>query len=136
MREAGKKGKKREKKREKKRRGRRGSLLLYSFFSSFFFFFFLFILSGTRVVERSRSGRGETLNRKYRRCEIHVPSVSDTKSTSHKWRGFRRPRHLWDVDVVSDTEGHMYLTPTILASYLGFPLTLGNLPTPRRSSRT
>jgi len=41
---------------------------------------------------------------------------------SHKWRGLRRPRHLWDVDVVSDTEGHMYLTPTILASYLGFPL--------------
>ena len=118
MREARKKGKKR----EKKRRGRRGSLLLYSFFSSFFFFFFLFILSGTRVVERSRSGRGETLNRKYRRCEIHVPSVSDTTSTSHKWRGLRRPRHLWDVDVVSDTEGHMYLTATILASYLGFPL--------------
>ena len=27
----------------------------------------------------------------------------------------RRPRHLWDVDVVSDTDGHMYLTPTILA---------------------
>ena len=48
--------------------------------------------------------------------------MSDITSTSHKWRGLRRPRHLWDVDVVSDTEGHMYLTPTILASYLGFPL--------------
>ena len=117
MREARKKGKKR----EKKRRGRRGSLLLYSFFS-FFFFFFLFILSGTRVIERSRSGRGETLNRKYHRCEIHVPSVSDTTPTSHKWRGLRRPCHLWDVDVVSDTDGHMYLTPMILA-ILGFLVT-------------
>ena len=33
------------------------------------------------------------------------PSVSDTTSTSHKWRGRRSPRHLWDVDVVSDTDG-------------------------------
>ena len=25
------------------------------------------------------------------------------------------PHHWWDVDVVSDTDDHMYLTPTILA---------------------
>ena len=107
-------------KKEEEEEKKRGEERIEEFFSSilssplFFLLLPLFFI-GDEGRRGSPSGRGETLNRKYRRCEIHVPSVSDTTPTSHKWRGLRRPRHLWDVDVVSDTDGHMYLTPTILS---------------------
>jgi hypothetical protein len=49
----------------------------------------------------------ETLNsNKYERCEVNV-----AVGVEHY---IYVPRRLWDVDVVFDTDGHMYLAPSIL----------------------
>ena len=123
---------KEEEEEKKRRRKNRGVLLLYYFFSSFFLLLPLF-LSGTRVVEGRRAVE-ETLNSKYRGCEIHVavgvghyihiPQVTRASTpTSLVGRGcsvrHRRPH----VSHTHDT------------CYLGFPLPFGD-PDPRRPSFT
>jgi hypothetical protein len=74
-------------------------LLLFFFSSSSSFFI------GNEGVDDRRAVE-ETLNNKYRRCEVHV--AVGVEYYIHV------PQATWDVDVVFNADGHIYLAPFIL----------------------
>ena len=82
--------------------------------SPLFFFFFLFFLSGTRVVEGHRAVE-ETLNSKYRGCEIHVAVGVGHYIHVPQVTWASKPAPLVGRGCSVRHRRYMYLTPTILS---------------------